>query len=73
MSIKTRENLQGSEIQQQRQALAKAAVDRIIRETPRQISTEMYVREVALFAFAEGWNAKAVDLADHPAAEGKEL
>jgi hypothetical protein len=61
MSVKTRENLAGSEIQQQRQAIAKAAVDRILSETPRQISMEMYAREVAFIAFAEGWNAKAAE------------
>lgn len=59
MSIRTRENLKGDETQQRRQALAKEIVDRIIRDTPRQISTEMYVREVAFVAYAAGWNAKA--------------
>ena len=60
MSIKT-ENLAGSEEQQQRQAIAEAAVDKIIQETPAQISIEieMYARSVALAAFAEGWNSKA--------------
>lgn len=50
------------EVQKERQEAARAAVDRITRETPRQISTEMYVRSVALTAYAEGWNAKAADL-----------
>jgi 6-phosphofructokinase len=68
MSVKTRENLAGSEIQQQRQAIAKAAVDRILSETPRQISMEMYAREVAFIAFAEGWNAKADNIASELAA-----
>ena len=50
------------EVQKERQKAARAAVDRIISETPRQISTEMYVRSEALTAYAEGWNAKARDL-----------
>ncbi|MDL5055875.1 hypothetical protein [Geitlerinema calcuttense] len=63
MSIKTRENLKGDETQQRRQALCRETVDRIIKETPRQISMEMYVREVAFWAYAEGWNNKAADSA----------
>jgi predicted NodU family carbamoyl transferase len=73
MSVKTRENLAGSEIQQQRQAIAKAAVDRILSETPRQISMEMYAREVAFIAFAEGWNAKADNIASELAALKKQV
>lgn len=34
-------------------------VDRIIRETPRQISMEMYARAVAFEAYATGWNLRA--------------
>jgi hypothetical protein len=59
MSIKTRENLSGNAEQQRRQNLAKETVDKIIRDTPRQISTEMYVREIAFEAYAAGWNNKA--------------
>lgn len=51
------------ETQKQRQALAKTVVDRILRDTPRQISVEMYAREIAFVAFAAGWNAKAEDVA----------
>lgn len=47
------------ELQKERQAFAKSEVDRIIAETPRQISIEMYVRSVAFEAFAAGWNGKA--------------
>lgn len=62
MSIKTRENLNaGTEEQARRQALARETIDRIIRETPRQISTEMYVRSVAWEAYAAGWNNKATE------------
>lgn len=50
------------EIQKQRQETAKIIVDRIIRDTPRQISVEMYVREVAFVAYAAGWNAKAEEV-----------
>lgn len=63
MSIKTRENLNTfTEEQQRRQLLAKETIDRIIKDTPRQISTEMYVRTVAYEAYAAGWNNKAVDM-----------
>ena len=54
--------LKEDEVQKQRQEIARAAVDRIIRETPRQISMEMYVRKVAFEAFAEGWNGKAEEI-----------
>lgn len=37
-------------------------VDRIIRETPRQISMEMYARRVAFEAYATGWNLKAKEI-----------
>lgn len=53
MSIKTRENLNAeTEEQARRRALAIETIDRIIRNTPRYISTEMYVRRVAWEAYA---------------------
>lgn len=48
-----------TEEQARRKALAKETIDRIIRDTPRQISMEMYVRSVAWKAYAAGWNNKA--------------
>lgn len=48
-----------TEEQARRKALAKETIDRIIRDTPRQISMEMYVRSVAWEAYAAGWNNKA--------------
>src|SRR5574343_1515901 len=62
--------LKEDEVQKQRQEIARAAVDRIIRETPRQISMEMYVRKVAFEAFAEGWNGKAEDVKSEISALG---
>lgn len=60
MSIKTRENLNAeTEDQKRRRALAKETIDRIIRDTPSQISVEMYARSVAWEAYAAGWNNKA--------------
>ncbi|MBK8468139.1 MAG: hypothetical protein IPL32_20180 [Chloracidobacterium sp.] len=50
------------EVQKTRRDAARVAVDRIINETPRQISTEMYVRSVAFAAYAEGWNGKADEI-----------
>lgn len=64
MSIRTRENLTGDAEQQRRQDLAKETVDRIVKETPRQISMEMYVRRVAFEAYAAGWNNKAKEVED---------
>jgi len=64
MSIKTRENLNAeTDEQARRRALAKETIDRIIRETPRQISTEMYARRIAWEAYAAGWNNKAEEVA----------
>lgn len=54
MSIKTQENLKGDADQQRRQALAKETVDRILKDTPRQISTEKMV------AFAQSERLSAV-------------
>lgn len=63
MSIKTRENLNTlTEEQQRRQDLAKKTINRIIEETPRQISTEMYVRTIAWESYAAGWNNKAAEM-----------
>lgn len=65
MSVKTRENLNAdSDEQLRRKALAKETIDRIIRETPKQISVEMYVRSVAWEAYAAGWNNKAEEAKD---------
>lgn len=44
---------------EEKRAVAKREVDRIIRETPRQISMEMYARAVAFEAYATGWNLRA--------------
>lgn len=45
--------------QEARQEQCRKEVDRIIRETPRQISMEMYARAVAFEAYATGWNLRA--------------
>lgn len=65
MSIKTRENLNAvSDEQLRRRELALATVDRIIKETPAQISVEMYARNIAFEAYAAGWNNKAAEIGE---------
>jgi len=59
--------------QEAKRELAKKEVDRIIRETPMQISMEMYARAVAFEAYARGWNNKAVEVQQANTAERERI
>lgn len=50
------------EIQARRNRAMRDAVDKIMLEAPRQINTHLYIRSIAIEAYAAGWNAKAEEM-----------
>ena len=63
MSCITAQNLKTIDADQQRKLdLMKTTIEKLIADTPRMISIEMYVRTIAQQAYVHGWNNKATDL-----------
>lgn len=62
MSRITAQNLKTVDKEQQRKLdLMKETVEKLIADTPRMISIEMYVRNIAQQAYVHGWNNRAAE------------
>lgn len=68
MSCLTAQNLKKVDAERQRKLdLMNKTINKLIAETPRMISIEIYVRNIAQQAYVYGWNNRADDEANKEA------